>query len=34
MGFPGASDSKESACYAGDSGWIPGSERFPGEGNG
>ena len=25
---------KESACKADDSGWIPGSERSPGEGNG
>ena len=25
---------KESACSAGDLGWIPGSGRFPGEGNG
>ena len=31
---PGGSDSKESACNAGDSGSIPGSERSPGEGNG
>ena len=23
---------KESACNAGDTGWIPGSGRFPGEG--
>ena len=34
MGFPGGSDSKESACNAGDLGLIPGSGRFPGEGNG
>ena len=27
-------DSKESACNAGDQGLIPGSGRFPGEGNG
>ena len=33
-GFPGGSDDKESACNAGDSGSIPGSGRFPGEGNG
>ena len=33
-GFPGASDDKESACNAGDSGSIPGSGRSPGEGNG
>ena len=32
--FPGGSDSKESACNAGDPGSIPGSERSPGEGNG
>ena len=34
MGFPGGSDSKESACNAGDPGWIPGLVRSPGEGNG
>ena len=34
MGFPGGSDSKESACNAGNSGSIPGSGRSPGEGNG
>ena len=28
-GFPGGSDSKESACNAGDSGSIPGSGIFP-----
>ena len=33
-GFPGGSDGKESACNAGDPGSIPGSGRFPGEGNG
>ena len=33
-GFPGGSDSEESACNAGDPGSIPESERFPGEGNG
>ena len=33
-GFPGASDSKESACNAGDLGLIPGLGRSPGEGNG
>ena len=33
-GFPGGSDSKESACNAGDLGLILGSGRFPGEGNG
>ena len=32
-GFPGASDSKESACNAGDLGLIPGLGRSPGEGN-
>ena len=31
---PGDSDSKESACNAGDLGSIPGLERSPGEGNG
>ena len=34
MGFPGGSDSKESACNARDPGLIPGSGRFPGVGNG
>ena len=34
LGFPGSSDSKESACNAGDPGSIPGSGRSPGEGNG
>ena len=33
-GFPGGSDSKASACMAGDLGSIPGSGRCPGEGNG
>ena len=33
-GFPGDSDSKESACNSGDPGLIPGSGRSPGEGNG
>ena len=33
-GFPGGSDSKESACNAGDLGSIPGSGRSPGEGKG
>ena len=33
-GFPGSSDSKESACNAGDPGWISWSGRSPGEGNG
>ena len=34
VGFPGGSNSKESACNAGDSGSIPGLGRSPGEGNG
>ena len=34
LGFPGGSDSKESACNAGDLGSIPGLERSSGEGNG
>ena len=34
MGFPGGSDSKASACKAGDVGSVPGSGRSPGEGNG
>ena len=34
MRFPGGSDSKRFACYVGDPGSIPGSERSPGEGNG
>ena len=34
ISFPGDSDSKESACNAGDLGSIPGLERYPGEGNG
>ena len=33
-GFSGGSDSKESACSAGDLGLIPKSGRRPGEGNG
>ena len=33
-GFPGGSDSKESACNARDLGSFPGSGRSPGEGNG
>ena len=33
MGFPGGSDSKESAFNAGDPGSIPGLGRSPGEGN-
>ena len=31
QGFPGGSDSKESACNAGDLGVIPGLGRSPGE---
>ena len=34
MGFPGDSDSKESVCNTGYLGSIPGSGKFPGEGNG
>ena len=34
MGFPGGSDSKESACNAGVLGLVPGSGRSPGEENG
>ena len=34
IGLPGISDSKESACNAGDLGSIAGSRRSPGEGNG
>ena len=34
MGFPCGSAVKESACNAGDLGWIPGLERSPGEGKG
>ena len=34
FGFPGGSDGKESSCNMGDPGFIPGSERFPGGGNG
>ena len=34
MGFPHSSVSKESACNAGDPSLIPGSGRYPGEGNG
>ena len=32
--FPGGSDGKESASNAGDPGFIPGTGRHPGEGNG
>ena len=34
VGFSPSSVGKESACNAGDLGSIPGSGRFPGEGNG
>ena len=34
MGFPGGSDSKESACNIGDLSLIPGLGRAPGGGNG
>ena len=34
LGFPGGSDSKESACNAGDLGLIPGLGRSPREENG
>ena len=34
VGFPGGSDGKESACKAGEPGFIPGSGRSPEEGNG
>ena len=33
-GFPGGSDSKESACKVGDPSLIPGSGRYRGERNG
>jgi len=33
LGFPGGSDSKESAYSAGDLGSTPGLGRSPGEGN-
>ena len=33
-GVPWSLSSKEFACNAGDLGLIPGSERYPGEGNG
>ena len=32
--FPGGSDNHESACNAGNQGWIPGSGGSPGEGDG
>ena len=34
MGFPGVSVVKNLPANAGDTGLIPGSARFPGEGNG
>ena len=34
LGFSGGSDGKESTCNLEDPGLIPGSERFPEEGNG
>ena len=34
LGFSGGSDSKESACNAGDPGLIPGSGRSSGKENG
>ena len=34
LGFPGVSDSKESACNVGDPGSVPGLGISPGEGNG
>ena len=34
QGFPGGSGAKNLPANAGDSGSIPGSGRFPGEGNG
>ena len=34
MGLPGGSDSKESACNAGDMDSIPELGRSPGDGNG
>ena len=33
LGFPGGSDSKQSACNVGDLGLIPGLGRSPGKGN-
>ena len=33
-GLPGGSEGKESACSAGGPGLIPGSGRFPRDGNG
>ena len=34
LGFPGGSAGKESPCYVGDLGLIPGLGRSPGEGTG
>ena len=34
LGFPGDSESKETACSVGNLGSIPGLGRSPGEGNG
>ena len=34
IGFPGGSNGKDSTCNVGDPGSIPGSGRYPGEGNG
>ena len=34
MCFPDGSDGKQPVYDAGDPGWIPGSRRSPGEGNG
>ena len=34
LGFSGGSAGKESTCFEGDLGWIPGLESSPGEGNG
>ena len=34
IGFPGGSESKGSACNAGDLGLIPELGRYPGKGNG
>ena len=34
LSFPGGSEGKASACNVRDLGSIPGSERFPEEGNG
>ena len=34
QGFPGGSVVKNLPVYEGDPGWISGSRRYPGEGNG